>query len=80
MQLLYECFRRVSTSIVKIFPQVINYMKKIRPACLRIDRVYLLHNNAFSHKTKEVRNYLAEHMVKVLPHPPDSPDLALCDF
>jgi histone-lysine N-methyltransferase SETMAR len=64
----------------KILPQVINHMKKNKPASLRTSRLYLLHDNASSHKTKEVNDYLATQKIKVLPHPPYSPDLAPCDF
>ena len=56
---------------------LINHMKKTK---LRIGRVFLLYDNASSHKSKEVRDYLAEQKVKVLPHPPYSPDFVLCDF
>ena len=68
----------------KILPQVINQMinkmKKTRSAHLRTGRVYLLLDNASSHKTKEVREYLAENKVKALSHPPSRPDLSPCDF
>ena len=51
--------------------KMINHMKKASlPACLRIGRVYLLHDNASSHKTKEVRDYVAEQKVKVLLYHP----------
>ena len=87
-QLLYKSFRRASTSVVnstnyyrcKILPQMINHMKKTRAAHLRTGRVYLLHDNTSSHKTKEVRDYLTEHKVNILLHPSYSPDLAPCDF
>ena len=37
--------------------------------------VHLLHDNASSHKCEVVKSFLAHEMVKVLNHPPYSPDL-----
>ena len=42
--------------------------------------VHLLHDNAFSHKCEVVKSFLASEKVKVLNHPPYSPDLSPCDF
>ena len=42
--------------------------------------VYLLHDNAFSHKCEVVKSFLASEQVKVLNNPPYSPDLSPCDF
>ena len=42
--------------------------------------VYLLHDNASSHKFEVVKSFLASEKVKVLSHPPYSPDLSHCDF
>ena len=42
--------------------------------------VYLLHDNASSHKCKVVKSFLASEKEKVLNHPPYSPDLGPCDF
>ena len=42
--------------------------------------VHLLHDNASSHKCEVVKAFLASEMVKVLNHPPYSPDLSPCDF
>ena len=39
-----------------------------------------LHDNARPHVTKEVISYLDEAGIKIVPHPPYSPDLALSDF
>ena len=41
--------------------------------------VFLVYN-ASSHKAAIVREYLKQEKVVELPHPPYSPDLALCDF
>ena len=42
--------------------------------------VHLLHDNASSHKCEVVKSFLASEKVKVLNHPPNSPDLRPCDF
>ena len=40
----------------------------------------LHHDNASSHKSRIVTRYLKQERVRLLPHPPYSPDLAPCDF
>ena len=42
--------------------------------------VHLLHDNASSHKCEVDKSFLASEKVKVLNHPPYSPDLNPCDF
>ena len=42
--------------------------------------VHLLHDNASSHKREVVKSFLASEKVKVLKHPPYSPDLSSCDL
>ena len=42
--------------------------------------VHLLHDNASSHKCEVIKSFLASEKVKVLNHPPYSPDLSPCDF
>ena len=41
---------------------------------------HLLHDNASSHECEVVKSFLASEKVKVLNHPPYSPDLSPCDF
>jgi len=41
---------------------------------------FLHHDNAPSHTSFAVREFLAQHNITSLPHPPCSPDLAPCDF
>lgn len=43
-------------------------------------KTMLLHDNAAPHKAKVTTTFLEERRVKVLDHPPYSPDLAPCDF
>ena len=40
----------------------------------------LHHYNAPAHTALSIREFLVEKNIPVLPHPPYSPDLALCDF
>lgn len=62
-----------------ILPEVFsNFMKKKGRATVR--DVMLHHDNAAPHKAALVTEYLREERVKLLPHPPYSPDLAPCDF
>ena len=42
--------------------------------------VHLLHGNTSSHKCEVLKSFLASEKVKVLNHPPYSPDLSPCDF
>ena len=42
--------------------------------------VHLLQDNASSHKCEVVKSFLASEKVKVLNHPPYSPELSPCDF
>ena len=42
--------------------------------------VHLLNDNASSHKCEVVKSFLASENMKVLNHPPYSPDLSPCDF
>ena len=42
--------------------------------------IKLLHDNASSHKTKQVANHIEEIGMQTLDHPPYSPDLSPCDF
>ena len=42
--------------------------------------VHFLHENSSSHKCEVVKSFLASEKVKVLNHPPYSPDLSPCDF
>jgi len=42
---------------------------------------WILHNdNAPAHRAVTTNEFLAKHNIPSLPHPPYSPDLALCDF
>ena len=57
-----------------VLKKVKEFYNKKRPS-KRWSAVHLLHDNASSHKW-----FLASEKVKVLNHPPYSPDLSPCDF
>lgn len=42
--------------------------------------LFLHHDNASSHTANLTSQYLATNNIKTIPHPPYSPDLAMCDF
>lgn len=60
-------------------PKVIGSMKNLRPKS-RMDTWYLHHDNAPAHRAKACTEYLTTTGLKLLEHPPYSPDLAPCDF
>jgi len=60
-------------------------LKRLRNRVVRVRREiantwFLQHDNAPSHTSFAVREFLAQHNITMLPHPPYSPDLAPCDF
>ena len=62
-----------------ILPEVFsNFMKKRGRTSVR--DVMLHHDNAAPHKSAVVMEYLRKEWIKLLPHPPYSPDIAPCDF
>jgi len=63
----------------QILPSVFQKYKEIRGRTTVRD-VMLHHDNAAPHRTSNVAAYLKQERVKLLPHPPYSPDLAPCDF
>ena len=42
--------------------------------------IHIIHDNASSHKSNVVQQFLHDERVIQLPHPPYSPDLSPCDF
>jgi len=44
------------------------------------DNWVLHHDNVPAHTALSVQEFLVKKNIPVLPHPPNSPDLALCDF
>ena len=62
-----------------VLKKVKEFYNKKRPS-KRWSGVHLLHDNASSHKCGVVKSLLGSEKVKVLNHPPYSPDLSPCDF
>lgn len=62
-----------------ILPEVFSNFKEKRGRTSVWD-VMLHHDNAAPHKSAIVTEYLQNERVKLLPHPPYSPDLAPCNF
>ena len=62
-----------------VLSRVVEHYKTVRPAT-GTRGIKLLHDNAPSHKSGLLTDYLQENGIAVLPHPPYSPDLDPCDF
>lgn len=63
----------------KVLKKLRKYFVKRRPKT-GLRGVRLLHDNAPAHTSNTVVDFLKRERVKVLPHPPYSPDLAPADF
>ena len=46
----------------------------------RRSRIQLHHDNAAPHKARITQTYLDDNGIRLMEHPPQSPDLASCDF
>lgn len=58
---------------------VIKEIKKQRPLT-GTHGIKLLHDGASIHSAQEVKNFLKQEGVNLMPHPPYSPDLSPCDY
>ncbi|KAI6653073.1 Transposase [Oopsacas minuta] len=63
----------------QVLPNLIKNIKKYRPK-IGTRGMKILIDNASSHTTKLTKYFLDIERLELLPHPPYSPDLALCDF
>ena len=80
MQIAFQLTELFETEIdAVIYTDQITCYNKKRPS-KGWSGVHLLHDNASSHKCEVVKSFLASEKVKVLKHPPYSPDLNPCDF
>ena len=59
-----------------VLPKVLRSFNAIRPG----EVMLLHHDNAPAHRSGVVMEYIDQKGIKLLPHPPYSPDLAPCDF
>ena len=55
-------------------------LRKKRPQMCSSGDWFLHHDNAPAHTALSVQQFLVKNKMTVIPHPPYSPDLALCDF
>ena len=55
-------------------------IRKKRPELWRDNSWFLHHDNAPSHTASILREFFAKNATNIVPQPPYSPDLALCDF
>ena len=55
-------------------------VRRKRPELWENQTWKLHHDNAPAHTSLLIRSYLAKYQTSVVPHPPDSPDLAPGDF
>ena len=62
-----------------VLPQLVDFYQKRRPRT-GVRGIKLLHDNAPSHKSATVQEYLKESGLDVLDHPPFSPDLSPVTF
>ena len=65
---------------LEVLQRLMARIRRIRPEYRDPSSWSLLHDNAPSHTSLVVRQFLARNQACVLNHPPYSPDLAPCDF
>ena len=53
---------------------------RVRPEYPAGKQLFLLHDNAPPHKTKNVNEFLMKKRISLINHPPYSPDLPPCDY
>ncbi len=79
-----EFLRQGSTVTGAFYKDVLNRllqrMRRVRPELLDSGNWFLLHDNAPSHKSIIVQQFLARRQVVCIDHPPYSPDLSPPDF
>jgi len=63
-----------------VMERLLNRIQHVRPGMCQSGDWFLLHNNALSHNTTIVKQFLAQRKVTVLEHPPHLPDLAHADY
>jgi len=80
----HECVPRGQTVNKEFHKTVLqrlrNTVRRHRPEKWRSGNWILHHDSAPAHRAVTTNEFLAKHNLLSLPHPPYSPDLALCDF
>jgi transposase len=66
------------TFYLQVLERLRNRVRRVRGEIA--DKWFLQHDNAPSHTSFAVKEFLAQNKITALPHPPYSPDLAPCDF
>ena len=64
----------------QVLRRLLQRIRRVRPELHKPGSWMLLHDNAPAHSAILVRQFLAQHGVLVIDHPPYSPDLAPADF
>jgi histone-lysine N-methyltransferase SETMAR len=72
--------RTVNEYYLEVMQRVREAVRKKIPDAWRENQWMLQYDNAPSHSSFLVRDFLAKHATTVLPQPPYSPDLAPADF
>jgi len=62
-----------------VMERLLNRIRRVRPGVCESGDWFLLHDNALSHNSTIVKQFLAQRKLTVLNHPPYSPDLAPAD-
>ena len=68
------------TSYIEVLKRLRDAIRRKRPELWRSGDWFFHHDNAPAHSALRTHEFLAKHTITVLPHPPYSLDLALCDF
>ena len=55
-------------------------VRRMRPQKWQNQNLIINHDNATTHRSFKVSQFLSKNNMTVIPHPPYSPDLAPCDF
>jgi len=77
---LFQLAKQLLVHIIEVLKRLMCRIHRIRPEYCDPEDWFLLHDNAPSHTSLIVRQFLARNRVSVLNHSPYSPDLAPCDF
>jgi len=80
MSFYHKAGQSIRSIIWKSSNVIVRQSGKKRPDAWRENRWMLQYDNAPSHSSFLVRDFLAKHAMTVLPQPPYSPDLAPVDF
>lgn len=69
-----------SNFYVNVLKRLMSRVRRVRRNLCNDDGWLLHHDNAPAHSAINVREFLSRNSIRILDHPPYSPDLAPCDF